>query len=120
LSILTRRHFEFIPESSKPYFRDIYDQSVRVEDLIENFREEITSTFDGYMTNIANRSNEIMKVLSVIATIALPLTVIASIYGTNFVNLPGIRSVGGFWAMMGSMGLVVGGMIMFFRKKQWF
>ena len=119
LSSLTKRQFRFIPEKSKPYFRDIYDESVRVCDLVDNFREAITSTFDAYMTNIANRSNEVMKVLSVIATIALPLTVVSSVYGTNFLHIPGLNSVNGFWAMILTMGLMTSGMIFYFKKRNW-
>jgi len=120
ISYLSKRKYKFIPEKSKPYFRDIYDQSIRVSDVIENFREAIGSTFDAYMTSVANTQNDIMKVLSVIATIFLPLTVISGIYGTNFIKLPGSQAINGFWIMMIAMSILTLVMLLFFKRRGWF
>ena len=119
ISFLARKRYRFISEESQPYFRDIYDHSIRVSDIIENYRESISSTFDAYMTSVANNTNEVMKVLSIVATIALPLSVIAGIWGTNFFNLPGIKDSDGFWIMIIAMTIVVIVMLIFFKKKKW-
>lgn len=119
VSFLAKRKYKYIPEASQPYFRDIYDNAVRVSDVIENHREAIGNTFDIYMTNVANSTNDVMKVLSIIATVALPLTVISGIYGTNFMILPGANTQKGFWVMMGGMGFVVLCMFIYFKKKKW-
>lgn len=120
IASLAKRKYKFIPESSRPYFSDIYDQSIRISDIIENFRENISSTFDAYMTSVANSQSDIMKVLSIIATVALPLTVISGIYGTNFRNLPGTGAYIGFWVMCAIMMVFVVSMIYFFKRRNWF
>lgn len=120
LSTLTKNDYEMISKEVVPYLRDVYDHSIRVADSIENLVEQVTYAFEIYMSAVNNTLNEVMKVLSVIATIALPLTVISSIYGTNFHNLPGIDNYYGFWFMIAAMVCVSIGMILFFRKKGWF
>lgn len=120
ISFLTKKRCRFISDNSYPYFRDVYDQSIRVADVVENFRESISSSFDTYMTNVANNTNDIMKVLSIIATIALPLTVVSGIYGTNFVKIPGLNAETAFFNMMLVMGIMALGMLLYFRKKKWF
>jgi magnesium transporter len=117
---LSKREYKFIPESSKPYFRDMYDHSIRIYDIVEDLKESISSTFDAHMTSVAHTQNEVMKVLSIIATIALPLTVISGIYGTNFEKIPGIKSESGFMVMVFSMGLFMVLMALFFKKRRWF
>ncbi len=120
ISFLSRRRYKFIPEKSLPYFRDLYDHAIWVSDVVENHREAIAGTFDAYMTAISNEMNEVMKVLSIIATIALPMTVVSGIYGTNFINLPGSEAQNGFWIMvliLGFMGVI---MIIFFKERKWF
>ena len=120
ISYLAKNNYKFISAKAVPYFRDIYDHSMRVSDFIDNYREAVSNTFDIYMSAISNRMNEVMKVLSVIATIALPLTVISSIYGTNFKILPGAEYIYGFWAMIITMFLVSIGIIYFFKRRGWF
>ncbi|MBW2996109.1 magnesium/cobalt transporter CorA [Candidatus Woesearchaeota archaeon] len=120
ISFLVRRKYKFISEHSQPYFRDLYDHAIWVSDVVENHREAIGSTFDTYMTAVSNEMNEVMKVLSVIATIFIPMTVISGIYGTNFLNLPGYNVQSGFWIMMIVMGLMAVGMLIFFKERKWF
>lgn len=110
----------FISRKAIPYFRDIQDHAIRIADIIDNSREAASNTFDVYMTAVSNRMNEVMKTLSIIATIALPLTVISGIYGTNFVNLPGQDAYYGFWIMLLGMVLLSAGIIYFFKKRNWF
>lgn len=118
--ILTKGDNKFISKKAIPYMRDVYDHSVRVSDGIDNLRESISNSFDVYMSTVSNKMSEVMKVLSIIATIALPLTVISGIYGTNFITLPGSGFMYGFWIMIFLMMCVSFGMIFFFRKRGWF
>lgn len=120
ISFLAKNQYKFIQDKAIPYFRDIYDHSIRVSDSVDNYREALSNTFEVYMSAVSNSMNEVMKVLSVIATIALPLTVISSIYGTNFAILPGSKFVYGFWVMIFVMVLMSASMIYFFRRRGWF
>lgn len=120
ISFLTKGDCKFISKKSLPYFRDVYDHAIRVSDIIDNCRDSIGNAFDVYMSTISNSMNEVMKVLSVIATIALPLTVISGIYGTNFDVLPGQHFLFGFWIMIFAMILLSLGMIYFFKRRGWF
>ncbi len=119
VSMIAKNDQLFISKKSVPYFRDIYDHTIRVSDSIDNYREAVGSTFDAYMSTVSNNMNEVMKVLSIIATIALPLTVISGIYGTNFINLPGSTNYYGFWVMIALMSLMMFGMLFYFWKKKW-
>lgn len=120
ISFLAKNEYKSISKKSIPYFRDVYDHAIRVSDTIDNYREAIGSTFDAYMSSVSNNMNEVMKVLSIIATIALPLTVISGIYGTNFEVLPGQHIQFGFWLMIILMLMVAGTMVYMFRKRGWF
>jgi magnesium transporter len=117
---LTKYNTKFISKEALPYFRDIYDHSIRVSDTIENYREAIGSTFDISISAVSNSLNEVMKILGIIATISLPLTIISSIYGTNFNVLPGSGSIYGFWMMISSMILIIIIIVFVFKKKKWF
>lgn len=120
VSLLTKNEYEQISRRALPYFRDIYDHSVRVYEAIENYRESIATTYDLYMSTMSNNMNDIMKVLSIIATIALPLTVLSGIFGTNFAILPGASSRYGFWIMILMMVGITGSLIIYFRHRGWF
>ncbi len=120
VSFLAKNDYALISKKSVPYFRDVYDHAIRVSDSIDNYREAISETFDAYMSALNNNMNEVMKVLSIFATIALPMTVISGIYGTNFLNLPGSKVSYGFWIMISVMFLFSVSMIVFFKKRGWF
>lgn len=119
LSFLVKNDYPFITPHALPYFRDIYDHSIRVSDLIDNYREAIINTFEFYMSTVSKNLNESIKTLSLIATIALPLTVVSSIYGTNFINVPGRDWHYGFWMMIGFMILLSFSMLYFLKKRGW-
>ncbi|HLC64607.1 MAG TPA: magnesium/cobalt transporter CorA [Candidatus Nanoarchaeia archaeon] len=119
LSYLLLKGSRHISRKAEPYFRDLYDHSIRVCDSVDNHREAITSAFEVYMSAVNNSTNDIMKMLSVVATIALPLTVISSIYGTNFKILPGAEFPYGFWLMIVLMLLISGVMFHYFLKRGW-
>ena len=120
ISFLAKNDYELISKKARIYFRDVYDHAVRVAENIETHKEAIGTAYDIYMSTVSNNMNEVMKVLSIIATIALPLTVISGIYGTNFTILPGSAQPYGFWIMILLMVFMGGGMILFFRKRGWF
>ncbi|MBU0460487.1 MAG: magnesium/cobalt transporter CorA [Nanoarchaeota archaeon] len=120
IGFLAKNDYKFISKEAIPYFRDIYDHAIRVSDSIDNYREAIGGTFDAYMSAVSNSMNEVMKTLSIIATIALPLGVISGIYGTNFAILPGQNFAYGFWMMLLGMFSVIGAMLIFFKKRGWF
>jgi len=119
-SFLAKNDYKLISKKAIPYFRDIYDHAIRVSDKVDDYREAVGNAFDVYMSSMANNSNEVMKTLSIIATIALPLTVISGIYGTNFEILPGADFPFGFWAMILFMLILSVSMLWFFRKRNWF
>lgn len=108
-----------ISEQTKVFLRDAYDHTVQVIDTIETMRDLLSSLMDLYLSNVSNRMNEIMKVLTIIATLFIPLTVIVGIYGMNFEYMPELRWRWGYPAVMLLMAIVAGGMIMYFRRKSW-
>ncbi len=103
------------------YFRDIYDHLVRIEYLIESLRELTDGALHTYLTVISNRLNEVMKVLTAMATIFLPLTLISSVYGMNFIHhvWPPFNSGWGFPAVMAAMAALGLVMALFFRRRRW-
>lgn len=88
-------------------------------DTAETFRDMIAGMLDVYLSSASNRMNEIMKVLTVIATIFMPLTFIAGIYGMNFAHMPKLRWRHGYFAALGGMFIVAAGMLIHFRRKKW-
>jgi magnesium transporter len=110
---------EEISDSEALYFRDVYDDIVRLTESVDVMRELLSSARDTYMSVVGQRTNEIMKVLTVISAVLLPLTVITGIYGMNFEHMPELASRGGYPAVVGTMVLVAGGMLLWFRRKGW-
>lgn len=101
------------------YLRDVYDHTIQVIDTVETFRDMLSSMLDIYLSSISNRTNAVMKVLTVIATIFMPLTWIAGIYGMNFKNMPELGWTYGYPAAWVLMLLVALGMVIYFKIKKW-
>lgn len=101
------------------YFRDVYDHTIQIIDAVETYRDVLSGMIDIYLTTISNRTNSIMKVLTIIATIFIPLTFITGIYGMNFEYLPELRWKYGYPFALSIMFAVVLTMLSFFRKKKW-
>jgi magnesium transporter len=120
ISFLAKNEHKYITKKATPYFRDVYDHAVRVADTIENYREAISNTFEIYMSSISNNMDRVMKNLSLIATIALPLTVVSSIYGTNFQFLPGAGHPYGFFFMLGFMACLSIALMYMFKNRHLF
>jgi magnesium transporter len=119
LESLARGHLELIPRDSLAFFRDIYDHFVRVADLAEAYREGAQSAVEAYLSMSANKTNEIMKVLTQISTIMLPLTFIAGIYGMNFDSMPELRWVYGYPFAVGLMIATAAALLIWFRRRHW-
>jgi magnesium transporter len=108
-----------IKEGTVVFIRDLYDHTIRVIDIVETNRDILSSMHDTYLSSVSNRMNEVMKVLTIIATIFIPLTFIVGVYGMNFDNMPELRwhyGYYGIWGIMGSLGV---GMVAYFRKQRW-
>ena len=117
---LANRPHPLIPPKIQVYFRDVYDHLIRIHDNLESYRDILQGAMDSYMTQVSNRMNEVMKVLSIVATIMLPLGILTGLYGTNFEVLPGAKGAYSFWIFVGGMVAVAGGAAMFFRLRRWF
>ncbi|OHE22981.1 MAG: magnesium and cobalt transport protein CorA [Syntrophobacterales bacterium RBG_19FT_COMBO_59_10] len=116
---LARSDSPLIRESSVIYFRDVYDHAVQVIDTIENYRDMLSGMLDIYLSTISNRMNEIMKVLTIIATVFMPLTFLAGVYGMNFKYMPELEWPWGYFALWGVMILISIWMLIYFRRKKW-
>jgi len=119
ISGLERGESSLIHESTGIYLRDVYDHTIQVIDTIETFRDMVSGMLDTYLSSVSNRMNEVMKVLTIIATIFIPLTFIAGIYGMNFEFMPELRWRMGYFAVLFVMALVCLGMFLYFRRKRW-
>jgi magnesium transporter len=120
IKALSRLNTPFIKEETKIYFRDVYEQYLRISEAVASHRDMLTNTLDIYASMISNRLNEIMKVLTAIATIAMPLTLIASLYGMNFRYMPELNWKYGYFFTLGLMAVIGTGLFVFFKKKGWF
>ncbi len=119
ISGLERGGSELIHEATIPFFRDVYDHTIQVIDTIESYRDMVSGMLDTYLSSISNRMNEVMKVLTIMATIFIPLTFIAGIYGMNFEYMPELKWPWGYFGVWFVMVLVALAMFAYFRKKRW-
>ncbi len=120
INLLAKGDHAFINPSRGIYFRDIGDNLMFILDTIDTYRDTISSALDAYLSNITNKTNEIMKTLTIIATIMLPLTLITGIYGMNFKYMPEISWKFGYVGAYLFMAIVAGGMLIYFRRNKWF
>jgi len=111
---------DLLDESIEPYLRDLYDHTIHITETIEQQREVTNGLMEIYLSMMSNKMNEVMKVLTVIATIFIPLTFIVGIYGMNFKYMPELNWPWAYFAVWGVMIGVVGMMFYFFKKKNWF
>jgi magnesium transporter len=116
---LGRRESPLIKESTEIYLRDVYDHTVQVMDTIEVYREMLSGMLDIYLSSISNRLNSVMKVLTIIATIFMPLTFIAGIYGMNFKYMPELEWRWGYPAVWLIVMIIGVSMLIYFKKKKW-
>jgi magnesium transporter len=119
ISSLERGESSLIYESTGMYFRDVYDHTIQVMDTVETYRDMVSGMLDTYLSSLSNRMNEVMKVLTIIATIFIPLTFVAGIYGMNFEFMPELKWHWGYFAALGLMVVIFIGMVFYFRRKRW-
>lgn len=120
INALIRYEGIFIQGENRIFYMDAYDNLMRIFDFLDTYRELVTGSQEIYLTVVSNKMNEIMKTLTVIATIMMPLTLISSIYGMNFDNMPELHWEYGYFWVMGLMFITAMGMVMYFRSKKWF
>jgi len=116
---LVRQEHAEISADTRLHLNDCYDHTVQVMDLAENYRDIASSLVEIYLSSISNRLNEVMKVLTIITTIFIPLSFIASVYGMNFQDMPELHSRWGYPLTLVAMGLVALALIFYFRRKGW-
>jgi len=119
ISGLERGGSHLFHETTITYLRDVYDHTIQVAETIESFRDMVASMRDTYLSSISNRMNEVMKVLTIIATIFIPITFIAGIYGMNFQFIPELAWRWSYFAALAVMAAVALIMIAYFKKKDW-
>ncbi len=119
ISNLERSETELIRPSTDIYLRDLHDHSVRVIDTVETFRDLLSGMMDIYLSSVSNRMNEVMKVLTIITTIFVPVTFIAGVYGMNFEFMPELHSRWGYGAVWIVMLAIIISLIVYFRRKKW-
>ena len=115
-----RNAFRVLSEQTLFYFRDTQDHVIRLLDSVTNLKETATTLMELHMSGMSNRMNEIMKVLTIIATLFIPITFIAGVYGMNFAHMPELGVRWAYPAVLGVMGAVVMGLVLFFKRRRWF
>ena len=120
LSRLIRGEFELVEEREIAYYRNVYDHLVRYTELIEAAREMVSDLGETHLAAVSNRLNEVMKVLAMISTIILPMTLISSVYGMNFKHMPELEWENGYYYALALMGLTALGALAVFKWRKWF
>jgi magnesium transporter len=126
INTLIRDGSELISHPVRVYLRDCYDHATQVMDMVETYRELTASLMDVYLSSVSNKMNEVMKVLTVISTIFIPLTFLSGLYGMNFdpqaspLNMPELQWYWGYPACLTAMGTITVGLVIFFWQRGWF
>ena len=118
---LVARTGKFIPAKAQPYFADVHDHLLRAFEVLDSYRDLMSGMLDVYLTTVSNRLNEVMKQLTIIATIFMPITFITGVFGQNFGHLPQVEHDNGslFWIVLAFMGLITVLQIWYFKKRGW-
>jgi magnesium transporter len=119
VNTLTRREKGLLGDDLDPYFRDVYDHIIRTVDLIETYRDLLSGALDIYLSAVANRTNEVMKLLTIWGTVALPLVIITGFFGMNL-RLPWASSVHGTFFALALMAVSTTAVLVYFKMKRWF
>lgn len=110
---------KFIQKETLHYFRDLYDHTIQIIESIELYRDMLFGLTDLYMSGLSNKMNSVMKVLTIISTIFIPLTFIVGVYGMNFQNMPELTFHNGYYVVLGVMFLIFVMMLFYFKKRKW-
>ena len=119
ISNLSRSDSPYLHEATNVFFRDVYDHVVQIVDTMETLREMVSASLDIYLSSVSYRLNAVMRVLTVITTIFMPLSFIAGVYGMNFEHMPELQWKWGYPVALGVMGIVAVGMLIGFRRRKW-
>ena len=119
VSFMERGDSHLLSPATRLYFRDVYDHTVQVIDTVETYRDLLSGMLDLYLSSISNRINEVMKFLTVIGTIFMPLTFLVGVYGMNFKHMPELEWHNGYFLLWGLMIALSIAMIIYFRRKRW-
>ena len=119
LNWIARDECPLIAAETRPYLRDCYDHVTRIIDMIETYRELASDLSATHLAAVSNQMNGVMKVLTIIATIFIPITFVAGVYGMNFKNMPELEWPWGYGSALALMAVIAGVMVMYFRKKRW-
>lgn len=119
LSAINRSESPLLRSENRMFWRDLYDHCVQVMDMLDNARESLASMHDTYLSSLSNRMNEVMKVLTIISTIFIPLTFIAGIYGMNFKNMPELEWKDGYFVILALMVAIAASLVLYFRRQRW-
>jgi len=116
---LERCESPLIHKATGVYLRDVYDHTIQIIDTVESLRDILSGLLDVYLSSMSNRMNDVMKVLTIFASIFIPLTFIAGVYGMNFANMPELHWRYGYFEIWGVMVLVAVMLLIFFRRRKW-
>ena len=119
IALLEKSGSDLVKEPTALFFRNLYDHTIQVIDTVETYRDIISGMHDTYLSSINNRMNEVMKILTILATIFIPLTFITGIYGMNFRYMPELHWEYGYYGALGLMLVIAIAMLVNFRKKKW-
>lgn len=119
IDVLTKRDSHLVTKETMIFLRDLYDHTIQVIEIVESFRDILSSIHDTYLSSISNRMNEVMKLLTIISTIFIPLTFIVGVYGMNFEYMPELKWHFGYYIIWGTMLTVSIFMIIYFKLKKW-
>ena len=116
---MIRSETKLINDSSDIYLRDLSDHVTRIIDTVETYRDLLSGIMDIYLSTNANKMNEVMKVLTIMSSIFIPVTFIAGVYGMNFENMPELKTQNGYFMTWGVMLLIIIGLLIYFKRKKW-
>jgi magnesium transporter len=116
---LERCESTLIHQSTGAYLRDVYDHTIQIIDTVESYRDMISGMVDIYLSSISNKMNEVMKVLTIFASIFIPLTFVAGVYGMNFEFMPELKWHWGYFALLAVMALIGISLVFYFKRKRW-
>ena len=119
LNVLTNRPSVYIRSETQLYYRDVYDHTIRIMESVDTTRDLLAGVLETYLSQTSNRMNQVMKQLSIVATLALPLIVVGGIYGMNFSQMPLTHHPFGFYWALGTMVAISAVMVWWVRKNRW-
>jgi magnesium transporter len=119
VAMIVKSESPLLTAESRVFWRDLYDHSIQIIDLVETHRDILGGMHDTYLSTLSHRMNEVMKVLTIISTIFIPLTFIAGVYGMNFKEMPELEWRGGYYSVWVVMILISLSLFLYFRRKQW-